>query len=117
MISASDCRQAVELIEEAVNSGAALYKACEELGISKRTYNRWRNTDNDHRHSGINYVTPNERHAGKDKEILAERIRVYEEARAKHPERWTRSIRKWEYQDTEWLNPRQEKETKNEAKA
>ncbi|OQA25688.1 MAG: Integrase core domain protein [Firmicutes bacterium ADurb.Bin354] len=73
--------------------------------------------NNDHRHSGINYVTPNERHAGKDKEILAERIRVYEEARSKHPERWTRSIRKWEYQDTEWLNPRQEKETKNEAKA
>lgn len=41
--------------------------------------------NNDHRHSGINYVTPNERHAGKDKEILAERIRVYEEARSKAP--------------------------------
>jgi putative transposase len=41
---------------------------------------------------------------------------VYEEARAKHPERWNRCIRKWEYRDTEWLNPRQEKEIKNEAK-
>ncbi|SDB69019.1 hypothetical protein SAMN02910263_04347 [Butyrivibrio sp. INlla16] len=48
MISASDRRQAVELISEAVGSGAALYKACNELGISKRTYNRWKNTDNDY---------------------------------------------------------------------
>ena len=46
MINASDRRQAVELISEAVKEGAALYKACRELGISKRTYNRWKNTDN-----------------------------------------------------------------------
>ena len=48
MINASDRRQAVELIEEAVNAGAALYKACNELGISKRTYNRWKNSDSDY---------------------------------------------------------------------
>ena len=47
MISASDRKSAVLLISEAVDSGAALYKACAELGISKRTYNRWKNTDND----------------------------------------------------------------------
>ena len=63
----------------------------------------------DHRYSGINYVTPNERHAGKRKEIFETRIIVYEVARAKQPERWTRGIRKWKYQDTEWLNLRQEK--------
>ena len=48
MINASDRRQAVELITEAVDAGAALYKACAELGISKRTYNRWKNTDSDY---------------------------------------------------------------------
>ena len=32
MINASDRRQAVELITEAVDAGAALYKACAELG-------------------------------------------------------------------------------------
>ena len=37
MINASDCRQAVELISEAVKAGAALYKECRDLGISKRT--------------------------------------------------------------------------------
>lgn len=48
MISASDRKIAVELITEAVDSGAALYKACKELGISKRTYNRWKNSDSDY---------------------------------------------------------------------
>ncbi len=48
MISASDRRIAVELISEAVDSGVALYKACEELGISKRTYNRWKSRDSDY---------------------------------------------------------------------
>lgn len=35
MINTADRKQAVKLIEEAVSSGVALYKACEELGISK----------------------------------------------------------------------------------
>jgi putative transposase len=48
MISAPDRKMAVELISEAVDSGAALYKACAELGISKRTYNRWKETDSDY---------------------------------------------------------------------
>lgn len=48
MINASDRRQVVELITEAVDAGAALYKACAELGISKRTYNRWKKTDSDY---------------------------------------------------------------------
>ena len=52
--------------------------------------------NNDHRHSGINYFTPNERHTGLDKASLEERIKVYEAARVKHPERWTRGIRKWD---------------------
>ncbi len=36
------------MITEAVNAGVALYKACVELGISKRTYNRWKNTDSNY---------------------------------------------------------------------
>ena len=41
MISASDRENAVMLIDEAVSSGAALSKACKELGIDERTYYRW----------------------------------------------------------------------------
>ncbi len=45
MINIPDRRRAVELIEEAVDAGATLRKACEGLGISLRTYNRWTHTD------------------------------------------------------------------------
>jgi len=41
MISAPDRRRAVELIEEAVEAGASAKKACEQLQISHRSYQRW----------------------------------------------------------------------------
>ena len=41
MILDTDRMQAVSLIDEAVSSGAAKYKACAELGITIRTYQRW----------------------------------------------------------------------------
>ena len=73
--------------------------------------------NNEHRHSGINYVTPAERHAGLDIEILEKRKSVYEQAKQAHPERWSRSIRNWNFNSTEWLNPKQKKEEKQEARA
>lgn len=73
--------------------------------------------NNEHRHSGIHYVTPNQRHNGEDKAILAARKELYRKARAEHPERWSKGIRDWSYVTEEWLNPRQETETVNEAKA
>ena len=42
MISAPDRRQAVGLIREACQGGARLKRACAELGIDVRTYQRWR---------------------------------------------------------------------------
>lgn len=42
MTSASDRKIAVELIEEAVASGVSCQKACERLGITERTFYRWR---------------------------------------------------------------------------
>ena len=41
MISPSNRELAVELIQEANRNGARLAKACEELHISVRTYERW----------------------------------------------------------------------------
>lgn len=73
--------------------------------------------NNDHRHSGIGFVTPSQRHSMLDKEILEKRTKVYEAARLAHPERWTRGVRNWNYQDTVWLNPRQVTEDKKEVQA
>ena len=41
MISATDRRNAVELIDEARVGGARLHPACALLGLSARTYERW----------------------------------------------------------------------------
>lgn len=58
-----------------------------------------------HRHSGINYVTPAQRHAGLDKMILAKRHETYQIAKQKHPERWSGKTRNWTRQEKVMLNP------------
>ncbi|MGF6875144.1 transposase InsO family protein [Paraburkholderia sp. MM5477-R1] len=45
-----------------------------------------------HRHSGIRYVTPAQRHAGGDHALLAARHARYPKARACNPARWSRHI-------------------------
>ena len=42
MISASDRENAVLLINEAIASGASCKKACYRLGITERTFYRWK---------------------------------------------------------------------------
>jgi transposase InsO family protein len=65
---------------------------------------RWYNTE--HRHSAIRYVTPAERHCGREGAILERRREVYEAARARHPERWsTGATRNWTPIHTVALNP------------
>ena len=54
---------------------------------------RWYNEE--HRHSGIGYVTPAQRHAGEDKALLAARHALYQQARASNPGRWSRQTRDW----------------------
>lgn len=49
-----------------------------------------------HLHSGIKFVTPADRHDGKDTKILEKRKNVYEKAKRKNPNRWSKEIRNWE---------------------
>lgn len=58
-----------------------------------------------HRHSGLKFVTPIQRHNGTDKDILEKRKCVYEQARSLHPERWSHRIRNWEHERAVELNP------------
>ncbi len=67
------------------------------------TFCRWYNYS--HRHSGLKFVTPVQRHRGKDKAILKGRKCVYETAKKVHPERWSGKIRNWNHQTTVELNP------------
>lgn len=61
--------------------------------------------NNEHCHSGIQYVTPNERHALKDAEILAKRTLVYQQAKEKNPSRWSGEVRNWKRVEKLELNP------------
>lgn len=63
----------------------------------------WYNTE--HLHSGIRFVTPDDRHFGREKTILANRRSLYEKARLKNPNRWTKNIRNWNPVETVYLNP------------
>lgn len=63
----------------------------------------WYNIE--HRHSGIRYVSPAQRHAGEDRTILAARHALYLRARESHPARWSGDTRNWTPIDAVALNP------------
>ena len=63
----------------------------------------WYNID--HRHSGIRYVSPAQRHAGDDLAILAARHALYLRARELNPARWSGNTRNWSPVGAVTLNP------------
>ena len=63
----------------------------------------WYNVD--HRHSGIQYVSPSQRHEGEDQAILEARHALYLEAREKNPARWSGDTRNWSPVGAVTLNP------------
>lgn len=64
---------------------------------------RWYNEE--HRHSAIGFVTPNQRHAQLDEKMLQARSEVYESARRQNPLRWSGQTRDWGFITTVTLNP------------
>lgn len=64
--------------------------------------------NHEHRHSGLNYLTPVQRHNGLSDRIFAKRNAVYQAAKAKNPSRWSKEIRNWSLNDEVWLNPEKE---------
>ena len=64
---------------------------------------QWYN--HEHRHSGIRYVTPAQRHAGRDRRLLEARHAVYQSARERNPRRWSGNTRNWTPVGVVTLNP------------
>jgi transposase InsO family protein len=71
------------------------------------TFAHWYNRE--HKHSGIKFMTPHQRHSGQTHEVMAKRKAVYTAAREAHPKRWSQEIRDWDVAEAVWLNP--EKDT------
>jgi transposase InsO family protein len=76
---------------------------------------RWYN--HDHRHSGIRFVSPAQRHSGQDSKILADRHRLYQQARARNPRRWSGQTRNWTLITSVTLNPEKAHVAMNAAAA
>ena len=72
--------------------------------------------NNEHRHSGINYVTPSQRHMGLDQEILRKRKEVYEKQK-KDIQKMGKRNQILEFFRRRMAKSRQEAETKKETKS
>jgi putative transposase len=79
------------------------FATLEEARAWVRDFVRWYNTV--HRHSGIGFVTPEERHSGRDAAILERRRHAYTRARRRHPQRWSGQARPWSRPIAVTLNP------------
>jgi putative transposase len=93
------------------------FKDITEARIWCEKFVYWYNTE--HLHSGLNFITPNQRHTGEGSIILNKRHAVYEIAKKKHPERWSGKTRNWSLPNTVSLNPNRndlKKEVKGKAK-
>lgn len=66
-------------------------------------FTSWYNAE--HLHSAIRFVTPDDRHFGRQEQILENRKRVYENARQYNPERWSGGVRNWDPIAAVRLNP------------
>jgi transposase InsO family protein len=73
-------------------------EACEWVAAFVDWYNHR------HRHSGIKFVTPHQRHSGAATAMCQQRTDVYETARRANPTRWSRSTRCWRQPEEVWIN-------------
>lgn len=69
------------------------FKSLEDARSWVESFVDWYN--NKHLHSAIKFTTPNDRHEGRDNGVLKRRKIVYETARLKNPNRWSKEIRNW----------------------
>jgi len=79
------------------------FKSLDDAREWVQEFVRWYNEE--HKHSRINFVTPTQRHAGLDGEILSKRKDVLEASRAENPSRWSGEVRNCKPAGVVMLNP------------
>jgi putative transposase len=79
------------------------FRSLEEAQAWTQKFVRWYN--HEHKHSGLKFVTPAQRHAGQAEVIMAKREQLYAAAKSNNPRRWSGPTRDWKLQDEVWLNP------------
>ncbi len=66
-------------------------------------FSHWYNFN--HKHSGIKFITPHQRHSGLADRVLDKRKAVYQRAKERNPNRWRGDIRNWDLPEEVHLNP------------
>jgi transposase InsO family protein len=79
------------------------FESLQEARLWAASFVHWYN--HEHRHSGLRYVAPAQRHVGDDHAILAARHELYVQARDRHPQRWSGATRNWTPIGAVTLNP------------
>lgn len=74
-----------------------------EARIWGEKFVQWYN--NEHLHSALKFVTPQQRHSGDDHAIRIKRHAVYQMAKQQNPERWSGQTRNWLVNKIPTLNP------------
>jgi putative transposase len=96
----ASCSSNVEYRPEFQSKGL---KSLDDARQWARHFVHWYNFN--HRHSGIRYVGPAQRHAGEERQILAQRHAVYLQVHERNPARWSRHTRNWNPIEAVALNP------------
>ncbi|QDE70248.1 MULTISPECIES: hypothetical protein [Myxococcus] len=81
----------MERWEPAVEQSAREQRLLKLAGKSRRLFVFLR----EHRHFAIRFVTPEDRRFEREHALLVRRREVYQCARTRHPERWSRNTRNW----------------------
>ena len=79
------------------------------------TFVHWYNTE--HLNSEIRFVTPDDRHYGRDIAKLTKRKDVYKQARENNPERWAGQIRNWTPIEIVRLNQERKRPSKEDLRS
>jgi transposase InsO family protein len=70
------------------------FSSIEEARKWVGSFVNWYNSK--HLHSSIRFITPDDRHFGREEAILRNRKQVYQQARHQNPNRWAGKSRNWE---------------------
>jgi putative transposase len=82
------------------------YKGFKDIPMAQewtKKFVDWYNAE--HQHGGLKFVTPEQVHTGAYLDVLKNRKIVYEEAKQRRPERWSRGTRDWSAHKPVPLNP------------
>lgn len=89
------------------------FSVIDDARIWCEKFSKWYNDE--HLHSGLKFITPTQRHEGKDQMIMENRHAVYQNAKQKYPERWSQNTRNWSLPQAVALNPNKNKLSENQV--